>query len=67
MELLSQPVEADALQKQIKYYQMVSPASKGCPAGTFPNIGEFADVSRELSIHAHFAFTSHCIDMHSCI
>lgn len=64
---MNQPVETDALQKQIKYYQMVAIGSKDLPAVTLSNTGGFADVLRELPTHAHFAFTPHCTDVHFCV
>lgn len=64
---VNQPVETDARQKQIKYYQMVAIGSKDLPAVTLPNTGEFADFLRELPTHAHFAFTPHCTDVHFCV
>lgn len=55
------------LRKREKYYQMVSITSKDCPAVVSPKSSGFADVSRELSIHARLAFTTHCTDTHFCI
>lgn len=64
---VSQPVETNAPQKQIKYYPMVDIGCTDLPEVTLPTISEFADVLRELPIPAHFEFTIQCMDVHFCI